>query len=287
MAERKLCDVCGVRPAVVTVRRVVPGEPPRIENLCEVHAAQARGGRSPLGGGSLFDDFFDKFRDAPGEPTGAPERRAAPAERRAEQVDITQFFSDSTSELLQRAARQAAEWGSLDLNTEHLLYSALEDEVVKRVLEGVDADPDALRAQVEEDISKDGRTDVSPSLAPDAKRALLAAYDESQALGASYIGPEHVLLALARDEESEAGRLLSRFGVSHIRLRGAVVRGVGQESEARGPESSTPTVDEFSRDLTEMAREGRLDPVIGRAEEVETTIEVLSRRTKNNPVLIG
>ena len=124
---RKLCDVCGVRPAVVTVRRVVPGEPPRIENLCEVHAAQARGGRSPLGGGSLFDDFFNRFVDAPGEPTGAPERRTAPAGRRAEQVDITQFFSDSTSELLQRAARQASEWGSLDLNTEHLLYSALED----------------------------------------------------------------------------------------------------------------------------------------------------------------
>ncbi len=285
---RKLCDVCGIRPAVVTVRRVVPGEPPRIENLCEVHAAQARGGRSPLGGGSLFDDFFNRFLDAPGEPTGAPERRTAPTERRAEQVDITQFFSDSTSELLQRAARQAAEWGSLDLNTEHLLYSALEDEVVKRVLEGVDADPDALRAQVEEDISKDGRTDVSPSLAPDAKRALLAAYDESQALGASYIGPEHVLLALARDEESEAGLLLARFGVSHTKLRGAVVRGVDTTSgTARGPASATPTLDEYSRDLTQMAREGKLDPVIGRGEEVETTIEILSRRTKNNPVLIG
>jgi ATP-dependent Clp protease ATP-binding subunit ClpC len=203
-------------------------------------------------------------------------------------VDITQFFSDSTSELLQRAARQAAEWGSLDLNTEHLLYSALEDEVVKRVLEGVDADPDALRAQVEEDISKDGRTDVSPSLAPDAKRALLAAYDESQALGASYIGPEHVLLALARDEESEAGLLLARFGVSHTKLRGAVVRGVDTTSgTARGPASATPTLDEYSRDLTQMAREGKLDPVIGRGEEVETTIEILSRRTKNNPVLIG
>lgn len=285
---RKLCDVCGVRPAVVTVRRVVPGEPPRIENLCEVHAAQARGGRSSLGGGSLFDDFFNRFLDAPGEPTGAPERRTTPAGRRAEQVDITQFFSDSTSELLQRAARQAAEWGSLDLNTEHLLYSALEDEVVKRVLEGVDADPDALRAQVEEDISKGGRTDVSPSLAPDAKRALLAAYDESQALGASYIGPEHVLLALARDEESEAGRLLSRFGVSHTKLRGAVVRGEDTTSgTTRGPASDTPTLDEYSQDLTQMAREGKLDPVIGRGEEVETTIEILSRRTKNNPVLIG
>ena len=203
-------------------------------------------------------------------------------------MDITQFFSDSTSELLQRAAQQAAEWGSLDLNAEHLLWSSLHDEVVRRILEGVEADPDAIRAQLREEISKGGRTEVSPSLAPDAKRALLAAYEESQALGSSYIGPEHVLLALAADEESDAGRLLRRFGLSHTKLRGAVVRGVDATSgAAREPASSTPTLDEFSRDLTRMAREGRLDPVIGRGEEIETTVEILSRRTKNNPVLIG
>ncbi|HEY6673311.1 MAG TPA: AAA family ATPase, partial [Rubrobacteraceae bacterium] len=193
----------------------------------------------------------------------------------------------TTTELLKRAAQQAVEWGNLDLMSEHLLYAALQDRVVRRVLEEVGADPEAIRAQLEEEAEKGGRTDVSPSLAPDAKRALLAAYDESRALGSSYIGPEHILLALAADEESEAGRLLSRFGLSHTRLRGAVVRGVDAGGEAREPASSIPTLDEYSRDLTQMAREGKLDPVIGRAEEVETTIEVLSRRTKNNPVLIG
>src|SRR5918911_3918812 len=231
MTERRMCDVCGVRPAVVTVRRVVPGEPPRTEHLCEVHAAQARGGRrsSPFGGGgSLFDDFFDRFFDeAPGGRLETPARGAMPERRGAEQVDITQFFSDSTSELLQRAAQQAAEWGSLDLNAEHLLWSSLHDEVVRRILEGVDADAGAIRAQLEEEVNKGSRTDVSPSLAPDAKRALLSAYEESQALGTSYIGPEHVLLALAADEESEAGRLLRRFGLSHTKLRGAVVGGGG------------------------------------------------------------
>ena len=90
-----------------------------------------------------------------------------------------------------------------------------------------------------------------------------------------------------RDEESEAGKLLGRFGLSHTKLRGAVVRGVDKGGEAREPASRTPTLDEYSRGLTQMAREGRLDPVIGRADEIETTIEVLSRRTKNNPVLIG
>ena len=289
MATR-MCEVCGVRPATVAIRRIVPGEPPRIEHLCDVHATQASSGRSrfggsPLGGGSLFDDFFSRFFEE--DTAGDAGRSSVKFERRAEQVDITRLFSNTTDELLQRAARQAAEWGSADVNTEHLLHAALENGVVRRVLEGADANPDQIRAQVEEETGKEARKDASPSLAPDAKRALLAAYEEAQALSSSYIGPEHVLLALADDDEGEAGKLLSRFGLSHTKLRGVVVRGVDKGGEAREPASSTPTLDEYSRDLTRMAREGKLDPVIGRAEEVETTIEVLSRRTKNNPVLIG
>ena len=286
---------------MVTVRRTVSGEPPRTENLCDVHAAEAGVGSrrsplggSPLGGGSLFDEFFGRFFDD--EPaatgTGSGSRGATPRRERAEQVDITRYFSDATNELLQRAAERAMARGSLDLTNAHLLHAALGDGAVRRVLEEVDADPGQVLAQLESDEGRDGRSDVAPSLAPDAKRALLAAYDESQALGASYIGPEHVLLALALDEESEAGRLLSRFGLSHTRLRGAALRGVDSAGATRDGSgaagaSSTPTLDEHSRDLTEMAREGKLDPVIGRSEEVETTIEILSRRTKNNPVLIG
>src|ERR671917_2917437 len=262
---RRMCEVCGVRPATAAIRRIVPGVPPRIEYLCEVHAAEARGGRSrlggsPLGGGSLFDDFFGRFFEE-GASGGAGRSSVSP-ERNAEQVDITQLFSGSTNELLQRAARQAAEWGSADLNTEHLLHAALDDEVVRRVLEGADADPDQIQAQLEEETEKEARKDDAvPSLAPDAKRALLTAYKEAQALGSSYIGPEHVLLALASDDEGEAGRLLSRFGLSHTWLRGAVVRGVDNSGAAGEPKSSTPTLEEYSRDLTEMAREGKLDPV--------------------------
>ncbi|MDQ4062870.1 MAG: AAA family ATPase [Actinomycetota bacterium] len=298
-ARRKMCDVCGMRPAVVTVRRMVPGEPARMENLCKMHAAEAGiggGGRSPFGspssgsGGSLFDEFFGRFFDDEPAAAGNAPRGALPRTERAEQVDITRYFSDATNELLQRAARRAMERGGLDLTNEDLLAGALEDGTVRRVLEGADADPGQVRAELEgSGEGRDGRSDVAPSLAPEAKRALLAAYDESQALGASYVGPEHVLLALALDEESEAGRLLNRFGISHTKLRGAVVRGVdtGTGAARDGAQSSTPTLDEHSRDLTEMAREGKLDPVIGRFEEVEQTVEILSRRTKNNPVLIG
>src|SRR5215212_1521041 len=293
--DRRMCDVCGIRPAVVTVRRIIPGEGERVEHLCEIHASEAGvlGGSafegSPLGGGrlgrgSLFDDFFGRFFDDESFGTTRGGGGTAPR-RQAEQVDITQYFSDATTELLQRAAQQAVEWGNLDLTSEHLLYAALEDRVVRRVLEEVGADPEAIRAQLEEEAEKGGRTDVAPSLAPDAKAALLAAYEESRELGSSYVGPEHVLLALARDEESPAGQLLQRFGISHTKLRGAVIRGV--DAGAPREQSSTPRLEEFGRDLTQEPREGKLDPVIGRADEIEQTIEILSRRTKNNPALLG
>ena len=91
---------------------------------------------------------------------------------------------------------------------------------MRHVLEQIDADPQAIAAQLEEEAEMGERTDVAPSLAPDAKAALLAAYEESRELGSSYVGPEHVLLALARDTDTEAGELLERFGVSHTKLGG-------------------------------------------------------------------
>src|SRR3954468_13187782 len=242
--------------------------------------------------GSLFDEFFSDFFDRPfgGEgatsPTGT-RTSAPPARRPVEQVDITQFFSDATRELLQRAAQLALEWGSLDLDTEHLLWAAMQDDLVAQLVRHAGGDPAAIAAQVEDEAERGGRTDVAPSLSPEAKAALLRAYDEMRELNSSYLGSEHVLLALARDTESDAGRLLARFGLSHTALRAAVIRGVTPTDEGGRPASQTKTLDEYSRDLTEAARQGKLDPVIGRADEIEETIEILSRRTKNNPVLIG
>jgi ATP-dependent Clp protease ATP-binding subunit ClpC len=272
------------RPAVAQRIRRLPDGTEEVEYLCEIDLAEERMS-SPFGrgGGSVFDNFFsDFFGDSPAgrRGGGVPQRQ-----QQVDRVDITEFFSDATRELLQRAAQTALEWGSLDLDSDHLLYAALQDDVVRHVLGQVDADPDAIAAQIEEEADKAERTDVSPSLTPDAKAALMAAYEESRELGSSYVGPEHVLLALARDEESWAGQLLQRFGLSHTKLRGAVIRGI--EAGAPKETSQTPRLDEFGRDLTAEAREGKLDPVIGRADEIEQTIEILSRRTKNNPALLG
>jgi ATP-dependent Clp protease ATP-binding subunit ClpC len=283
-AEQPVCPRHG-RPAVASRVRLRPDGTQEVEYLCEIDVAEERMSRG-FGGRSLFDDFFsDFFSDARRGGDGGSGRVAAP-QRQVERVDVTEFFSDATRELLQRAAQTALEWGSLDLDTDHLLYAALQDDVVRHVLQQVDVDPQAIAAQVEEEADKAARTDVAPSLSPDAKAALLAAYEESRELGVSYVGPEHVLLALARDTESEAGRLLERFGVSHTKLRGSVIRGV-EPSGARRETSKTPKLDEYGRDLTQEAREGKLDPVIGRADEIDQTIEILSRRTKNNPVLLG
>jgi ATP-dependent Clp protease ATP-binding subunit ClpC len=284
-ADQPVCPRHG-RPAVASRVRVRPDGTQEVEYLCEIDLAEEQmSSRFGRRGGSLFDDFFsDFFGD--GQSAGEPARRPATPQRQVERVDVTQFFSDATRELLQRAAQTAVEWGSLDLDSDHLLYAALQDDVVRHVLRQIDADPEGISEQIEEQADKASRTDVSPSLSPDAKAALLAAYDESRELEASYVGPEHVLLALARDDESEAGQLLQRFGVSHTKLRGAVIRGVEAGGGTRET-SKTPTLDQYGRDLTEMAREGKLDPVIGRADEIEQTIEILSRRTKNNPALIG
>ena len=280
MGVEHVCQRHG-RPAVASRVRMRPDGTQEVEYLCELDLAEERMSSRLGGGGSLFDDFFsDVFGDSPLRRS----RQAAPA-RQAETVDVTQFFSDATRDLLRRAAQTALEWGSLDLDTDHLLHAALEDDVVRHVLRQVDADPEAIAAQTEEEAEKGESTGVSPSLAPDAKAALLAAYRESRELGSSYVGPEHVLLALAADPETQAGQLLERFGLSHTKLRGAVIRGV--ESGTARETSDTPTVDEYGRDLTQEAREGKLDPVIGRADEIEQTIEILSRRTKNNPALIG
>jgi ATP-dependent Clp protease ATP-binding subunit ClpC len=294
MEAAVLCERCGLRPAVAEVRRTRPEVGTETQRLCQVCLAEVRGESGGYGGRGFFDDFFSDFFDRGGggldRPGGLAERQGGGAPTRrsgVEQVDITEYFSDATRELLQRAAQKALEWGDLDLDSEHLLWATLQDDLVAHVLEQIDVDAQAVAAEVEEQAEKRERTDVSPSLSPEAKGALIGAYQESRELDSSYVGPEHVLLALASDEESEGGTLLRRFGASHTKLRGAVIRGIEEGEGAGKPASQTKSLDEHGRDLTEQARQGKLDPVIGRGDEIETTIEVLSRRTKNNPVLIG
>ncbi|WP_351229215.1 ATP-dependent Clp protease ATP-binding subunit [Streptomyces sp. NPDC002133] len=226
---------------------------------------------SPFGSGDPFSDLFNRFFGM--SPGASP-----PAVQR---VPIGRLLSDSSHELLAAAGGRAAEDGC-DLDTVHLLWAATQIPSARHVLEQVGADPDKLGEDLQEQLPS-GTGSGDPALTPAAKRALLAAHARSQAAGASYIGPEHILAALLEDPRSEAARALRSEGASV----GALRDGTGGQRAAGGGHSDTPTLDEFGRDLTEEARSGRLDPVVGRAEEIEQTVEVLSRKSKNNPVLIG
>src|SRR5919202_1740144 len=228
--------------------------------------------------GSPFDDFFARY-------LGGEQR--TPRQR----VDITQFLSQQGREVVNAAAREAVSTGSADLDTEHLLWAMTGDETTRQFLSRSGTDPDRLRTELEQQLTRGEPRDVPPSLTPAAKRALLDAHRVSRALGSTYIGPEHLLFALAVNPDSPGGRLLRERGVTPEALQ-QVATGGGQPGGGRpgGPgqgQSSTPTLDKYGRDLTEMARNGQIDPVIGREAEIEQTVEVLSRRRKNNPVLIG
>ncbi|MEU6063878.1 MULTISPECIES: ATP-dependent Clp protease ATP-binding subunit [Streptomyces] len=224
-------------------------------------------GRSPF---EEFDDLMNRFFGGSGPASSG---------RRVQRVDIGSLLSERARELVADARDIAAVEGSEELDARHLLAAATEHESTRRLLTEAGADPDRIRERL--GTAPGGAEKSEPTtLTPAAKRALLDAYQISRAEGASYIGPEHLLRALAANPESVAARELTDSGWEPTRMpaEGA--------AERRKP-SSTPTIDEYGRDLTEDARAGRLDPVIGRDEEVEQTIEVLSRRSKNNPVLIG
>jgi len=230
----------------------------------------------PGGYGSPFDDFFARYAAGGGSPRQPRQR-----------IDITQFLSERARELVNTAARRAVETGSADLDTEHLLYAMTEEESTQHLLSRAGVDPGQLRRQLEGmPVRGEPRSDP-PALTPAAKRALLDAHQISRALGSTYIGPEHLLFALALNPESPGGQILRGLNVTPETLQQAAVGGGSSATGAGKPPSNTPTLDEFGRDLTEMARDGQIDPVIGREEEIEQTVEVLSRRRKNNPVLIG
>ncbi|XVV38026.1 ATP-dependent Clp protease ATP-binding subunit [Streptomyces sp. CA-100214] len=226
--------------------------------------------------GDPFAEFLARF-------FGGPKPR---------QIDIGRLLSQPARELVRGAAQYAAEHGSRDLDTEHLLRAALATEPTRGLLSRAGADPDSLASQIDERTGPaqhapgEAPPPTSLSLTPAVKRALLDAHELARTTGTGYIGPEHVLSALAANPDSAAGHILNaaRFAPSGLPTESPEAGKAGPEG-ARA--TNTPTLDKYGRDLTDLAQQGRIDPVIGREDEIEQTVEVLSRRGKNNPVLIG
>jgi ATP-dependent Clp protease ATP-binding subunit ClpC len=230
-------------------------------------------GYFPGGYGGSYDDLFGGYAG------GGP--------RQPRRIDITQLLTERARELVNTAARRAAETGSSDLDTDHLLWAMTEDDAIRQLISRAGADVTQLRTLLEQQPARGEPHSEQPSLTPAAKRALLDAHQISRALGSTYIGPEHLLFALALNPDSPGGRILRALNVTPETLQQAAVGGGVHGQPPGKPPSSTPTLDEFGRDLTQLARDGQIDPVIGREAEIEQTLEVLSRRRKNNPVLIG
>jgi ATP-dependent Clp protease ATP-binding subunit ClpC len=184
------------------------------------------------------------------------------------------------------------------VDTEHLLLGLLREGggIAGQVLTALGVDLARLRAELERLTPRGGKQLADLALAPHAKRALELTAEESENLGHNYVGTEHILLGLLREGEGVAAQVLNRMGVDLQKAREKVEERVGGGTQPEGgPTQARPagrghktsTLDTYGRDLTVMAREGKLDPVIGRELEIERVIQILSRRTKNNPVLIG
>ncbi|MBV7707433.1 ATP-dependent Clp protease ATP-binding subunit [Nocardia nova] len=191
-------------------------------------------------------------------------------------MDLGRLLSDSAKELIAIARSAAQDWGNPEVTAEHLLYAATQVEPSRGIIAQLGRDPDQVAAQMRGAAGSGEATATAGGqvvLGPGAKLALRTAQRNAAEAGSSYIGPEHILLGIADNLESPAAQSLS----------GAKL----PVAEGQKKPTDTPTLDEYGRDLTAEARAGKVDPVVGRAEEIEQTVEILSRRRKNNPVLIG
>src|ERR687896_791504 len=210
-------------------------------------------------------------------------------------MDRFDKFTDRARKVLTLAQDEAQRFNHNYIGTEHLLLGLVREGegVAARVLENMNVELAKVRTAVEFIIGRGDRPVVGEvGLTPRAKRVIELAIDEARRLGHNYIGTEHLLLGLVREGEGIAAGVLESLGVNLDKVRHEVIRVLSQSSSV-GPAaetkraSKTPTVDQLGINLTEAVRTGKSDPVIGREKEIERVIQILSRRTKNNPALIG
>ncbi|CDE44804.1 aTP-dependent Clp protease ATP-binding subunit clpA homolog [Clostridium sp. CAG:768] len=211
-------------------------------------------------------------------------------------------FTEKAIKVIMLAQEEARRLGHNFVGTEQVLLGLIGEGtgVAAKTLKSMGVTLKDARAEVEKIIGRgSGFVAVEIPFTPRAKRVLELSWDEARQLGHNYIGTEHLLLGLIREGEGVAARVLENLGVDLNKIRSNVVKMLGESkpqtvssgssssSSSSGGKTKTPSLDEFGRDLTLAAQELRLDPVVGREKEIERVIQILARRTKNNPVLIG
>jgi ATP-dependent Clp protease ATP-binding subunit ClpC len=203
-------------------------------------------------------------------------------------------FTEKAIKVIMLAQEEARRLGHNFVGTEQILLGLIGEGtgIGPKVLKSMGVNLKDARVEVEKIIGRgSGFVAVEIPFTPRAKRVLELSLEEARQLGHNYIGTEHLLLGLIREGEGVAARVLENLSVDLSKVRSQIIRSLGENTEvasgSAAPRSKTPTLAEFGTNLTEKATEGRLDPVVGRAKEIERVIQILGRRTKNNPVLIG
>jgi ATP-dependent Clp protease ATP-binding subunit ClpC len=241
-------------------------------------------------GASSFDEFLSRYL-------------AGEQARQARSIDLSRFLTARTQGILQRAGRFALERGQTELDALHILRVIVEDESVTQAIQRIGVSPERIITATEARLPQATETPAdlnAATITPSASRALFHSYQVARSAGSTYIDPEHLFFALVLGQDAPAGQVLARAGVTAEALTQGMRETVetdgasGYDPETEGGAngagagaSATPMLDKFGTDLTARASAGELDPVIGRVDEIEQTIEILSRRTKNNPVLVG
>lgn len=208
-------------------------------------------------------------------------------------------FTERAQKVLALSQEEALRLGHNNIGTEHILLGLIKEGegIAAKALKSLDIDSEKIQQEVEQLIGKGESTNQTIHYTPRAKKVIELSMDEARKLNHSYVGTEHILLGLIREGEGVAARVFNNLGVSLNKARQQVLQLLGsndstsghphQRKQKQNSNAQTPTLDSLASDLTATAREGNVDPVIGRSEEIERVIQVLSRRRKNNPVLIG
>src|SRR5918992_1628716 len=284
-----ICENCGIRPASVQVLRQ-QGDQRVTSYLCTQCARQL----GMIGGAQGGSDPFAMLQNLIQQQHGG-------------QGSLFDALSGEAQQVVMRAREASAgTTRTAAIGTDHLLAGIVTgDNVATEALQRAGADVGGMRARFQEFRGDPGEEIYT--FTPSAKRALQLSFTAARQMGAGHVGSEHLLLGLLGEGDGNAYRILQQHGANDaealrreiLRLMqqrgaqmgqgmpGAAAGGPGMGGGQQGPTSQTPTLDQVSRDLTQLASEGELDPVIGRAEEISRVVRILSRRTKNNPVLIG
>lgn len=206
-------------------------------------------------------------------------------------------FTEKAEKAIAHSQESAMQLGHNYVGTEHLLLGLVKEGtgVAARVLQSQGVNEEKVLKEIEDLIGRGEETGDQPlGFTPRTKRVLELSFREARKIGHTYIGTEHLLLGIMKEGESVAVRILMDLGVDPQKLLNEVVKMLSEEAPGSTGEpkntsnyANTPTLNQFGRDLTEMAREDKFDPIIGRDKEIERVIQILSRRTKNNPCLIG